>query len=199
MTIRFAPLTREETLQQYPSYFREDITCFLILKESLSLGHEASRDWDPVGLYGLIDRGVDPKTGERLGEGFLTVFPKFRFQILNKTFLQSLFDHAFTSGFQTVYTWTRLPSWQKVLQRFEREGIHLLKTSPPWDSDQTKIWFVKEQPQHQPHNRDEQQHQPHAQAQPQLKKQDPKKGQKKGQKKGHEKGQEKGESHVFWW
>ena len=160
----FQQLTPEETLQQYPSYFRQDITCFLILKERLSLGQEESTDWDPVGLYGLIDRGLDSKTGSRLGEGFLTVFPKFRFRVLNKTFLQSLFDHAFTSGFQTVYTWTHLPSWQKVLRRFEHGGIHLLKTSPPWDSDPTKMWFVKEQ------------HQLHDQDQPQLKKQAPKKG-----------------------
>ena len=155
MTLLFQRLTGEETHTLYPAYYRRDITCFSIIKESAC-----------VGLYGLIDRGVHPDTGNRLGEGFLTVFPKFRFQILNKTFLHSLFDHAFTSGFQTVYTWTRLPSWQKVLQRFEREGIHLLKTSPPWDSDPTKIWFVKEQPQQQPHDRD----------QPQLKKQAPKKG-----------------------
>jgi hypothetical protein len=159
MTLVFQRLTGEETHTLYPAYYRRDITCFSIIKERTC-----------VGLYGLIDRGVDPKTGERLGEGFLTVFPKFRFQILNKTFLQSLFDHAFTSGFQKVYTWTRLPSWQKVLQRFERGGIHLLKTSPPWDSDPTKMWFVKEQP--QPHD----QHQLHDQDQPQLKKQDPKKG-----------------------
>ena len=151
----FEELTAEETRNLYPTYSRRDITCFSIIKDGYC-----------VGLYGLIDRGFDKNTGRHIGEGFLNIFPDFRFQILNKTFLQSLFDHALATGFQKVYTWTRLPSWQKVLQRFERWNIHLLETSPPWDSDQTKMWFVKEQPHNQDHEQDQQL----------LKKKDPKKG-----------------------
>ena len=129
----FEDLTAEETRNLYPSYSRRDITCFSIIKDGFC-----------VGLYGLIDRGIDPNTGGRLGEGFLTVFPAFRFQILNKTFLQSLFDHALATGFQKVYTWTRLSSWKKLLERFEPLGIHQLDIPPPWDSDPSKVWFVKE-------------------------------------------------------
>ena len=139
--LSFEELTEEEARNLYPSYCRRDITCFSMIKDGFC-----------VGLYGLIDRGIDPKTGGRLGEGFLTIFPDFRFQILNKTFLQSLFDHALATGFQKVYTWTRLPSWQKVLRRFERWGIHHLETPPAWDSDPSKVWFVKER---FPENREE--------------------------------------------
>ena len=163
ITHRFIPLSPEETLKDYPGYFREDITCFLILKENQLVDL-------PVGLYGLIDRGVDPETGDRLGEGFLTVFPKFRFRVLNKTFFKALFDHAITTGFQKVYTWTRWKSWATVLQRFASLGIKHLESPPPWDSDQTKVWFVKEQP--------------HDQDQQPLKKKDPKK---------------RGDRHVFRW
>jgi hypothetical protein len=133
MTIRFIPLTKEETLQDYPQYVREDIACFLILKDN-----------QPGGLYGLIDRGVDQETGSRLGEGFLTIFPAFRFQVIGKEFLRCLFDHPFQYGFQKVYTWTRLSSWQKLFGRFKSLGIHRLEMSPPWDTDPTKGWFVKE-------------------------------------------------------
>jgi hypothetical protein len=132
MTIRFIPLTKEETLKDYPRYFREDVRCFLILK-----------DETPVGLYGLIDRGVD-EVNIHQGEGFLTIFPAFRFRVMSRDFLQGLFDHAFTSGFQKVYTWTRLKSWATVLHRFTALGITCLQTPPPWDSDPSKIWFVKE-------------------------------------------------------
>ena len=159
----FIPLSPEETLKDYPGYFREDITCFLILKENQLVDQPVGL---PVGLYGLIDRGIDPETGDRLGVGFLTVFTKFRFRVLNKTFLQSLFDHAFTTGFQKVYTWTRWKSWATVLQRFASLGIKHLQSPPPWDSDQTKVWFVKEQPHNQDHEQDQQP----------LKKKDPKKG-----------------------
>ena len=151
MTHRFIPLSPEEILKDYPGYFREDITCFLILKDN-----------QPVGLYGLIDRGIDPETGERLGEGFLTLFPAFRFRVLSKPFLKALFDHAFTTGFQKVYTWTRWKSWATVLQRFASLGIKHLQSLPSWDSDQTKMWFVKEQP--------------YDQDQQPWKKKDPKKG-----------------------
>jgi len=140
-TLSFEELTAEETRNLYPSYCRRDITCSSIIK-----------DGGCVGLYGLIDLGIDPKTGGRLGEGFLTVFPNFRFQILNKTFLQSLFDHALATGFQKVYTWTRLTSWKKLLERFEPLGIHQLDIPPLWDSDPSKVWFVKEQ---SPENRKE--------------------------------------------
>ena len=133
ITHRFIPLSPEETLKDYPGYFREDITCFLILKDN-----------QPVGLYGLIDRGIDPETGERLGEGFLTLFPTFRFRVLSKPFFKALFDHAITTGFQKVYTWTRWKSWATVLQRFASLGIKHLQSPPPWDTDPTKSWFVKE-------------------------------------------------------
>ena len=147
----FEELTAEETRNLYPSYSRRDIVCFSIIKDGFC-----------VGLYGLIDRGIDPKTGGRLGEGFLTVFPNFRFQILNKTFLQSLFDHALATGFQKVYTWTRLPSWQRVLKRFESCGIHHLETPPAWDSDPSKVWFVKEQEQQKEPEKRPQEKQPKA-------------------------------------
>lgn len=136
MTTRFIPLTPEETRKHYPRYFREDITCFRILK-----------DQTPVGLYGLIDHGIDPLTKARQGEGFLTIFPAFRHRTLSKGFFLKLFDHAFDSGFEVVYTWTRLLSWQKVLRRFEPLGIHRMETPPSWDLDldPTKVWFVKEE------------------------------------------------------
>ena len=138
MTTRFIPLTPEETLKHYPRYFREDITCFQILKDQI-----------PVGLYGLIDRGIDPLTQARQAEAFLTIFPAFRYRTLSKGFFLKLFDHAFDSGFDVVYTWTKLPSWQKVFERFTSLGIHHLETPPPWnlnpsDQDPTKVWFVKE-------------------------------------------------------
>jgi len=152
MTLRFIPLSANETLKDYPQYFREDITCFLILKDQ---PHDSGK---LVGLYGLIDRGIDPIAKVPQAEAFLTIFPEFRYRTLSKGFFFKLFDHAFDSGFDKVYTWTRLPSWQKVLGRFEVLGIHRLETSPPWDLDppdldppnldspesDPKVWFVKE-------------------------------------------------------
>jgi len=153
-TTRFIPLSANETLKDYPQYFREDITCFLILKDQ---PHDSGK---LVGLYGLIDRGVEKSQSgnDRIGEAFLTIFPAFRYRTLSKGFFLNLFDHAFDSGFDKVYTWTRLPSWQKVLGRFEVLGIHRLETSPPWDlhppdldppnldspDSGPKVWFVKE-------------------------------------------------------
>jgi len=133
MTTHFIPLTREETRKKHPQYVRDDSTCFEILKNHT-----------PVGLYGLIDHGIDPLTKVRQGEGFLTIFPAFRYRILSKGFFLKLFDHALESGFEVVYTWTRLPSWQKLLGRFRSLGIHRLDEPPPWDSDPTKVWFVKQ-------------------------------------------------------
>ena len=135
MTVRFIPLAQEETRKWHPQYVRDDITCFEILKNQI-----------PVGLYGLIDHGIDPLTKAHQGEGFLTIFPAFRYRTLSKGFFLALFDHAFDSGFGKVYTWTRLSSWQKVLGRFTSLGIHRLETPPLWDLDldPTKIWFVKE-------------------------------------------------------
>jgi len=132
MTTRFISLTQEETRKNYPRYFREDIACFEILKDQI-----------PVGLYGLIDRGIDPITKAHQAEAFLTIFPAFRYRTLSKGFFLKLFDHAFDSGFDKVYTWTRLPSWQKVLGRFEPLGIQRLDRPPLWDLDPGKVWFVK--------------------------------------------------------
>ena len=140
-TLYFEELTAEETRNLYPSYSRRDITCFSIIKDGFC-----------VGLYGLIDRGFDKNTGRHIGEGFLTIFPDFRYRILGKGFFLALFDHAFSSGFEIVYTWTRLTSWKKLLERFEPLGIHQLETPPSWDSDPSKVWFVKEQ---SPENRKE--------------------------------------------
>jgi len=146
MSIRFIPLSPQQTLKHYPQYSRRDITCFSIIKDGYC-----------VGLYGLIDRGFDKNTGRHIGEGFLTIFPDFRYRILGKGFFLALFDHAFSSGFEVVYTWTRLTSWKKLLERFEPLGIHQLDTPPPWDldppdADPKKVWFVKEQ---SPENREE--------------------------------------------
>ena len=144
----FEELTAEEIQNLYPSYSRRDITCFSIVKDGFC-----------VGLYGLIDRGFDKNTGRHMGEGFLTIFPDFRCRILGKGFFLALFDHAFTSGFDKVYTWTRLTSWKKLLERFEPLGIHRLETPPSWsldpqsldpqsldssDRDSTKVWFMKQ-------------------------------------------------------
>ena len=109
MTIRFQKLSPEEITKNHPSYYRDDIACFLILKEGTPAGAA------PAGLYGLIDRGLEPVTKARQAEAFLTIFPAFRHRILGKSFFLSLFDHAFSSGFQKVYTWTRLTSWKKLL------------------------------------------------------------------------------------
>jgi len=135
MTLRFIPLTQEETRKWHPQYVRDDITCFEILKNQI-----------PVGLYGLIDRGVEKSQSgnDRIGEAFLTIFPAFRYRTLSKGFFLKLFDHAFDSGFDKVYTWTRLPSWQKVFERFEPLGIERLNRPPLWDLDPGKVWFVKE-------------------------------------------------------
>jgi hypothetical protein len=81
----------------------------------------------------------------RQGEAFLTIFPAFRYQLFSKRFFLALFDHAFTSGFDKVYTWTRWKSWATVLHRFTALGITPLQTPPPWDDDPTKVWFVKDQ------------------------------------------------------
>ncbi len=146
------PLTYQEILQHYPRYAREDIQCFLIVKNS------PNRCREPVGLYGLIDRGVDSRTGENLGEGFLTIFPAFQFRVLSKHFFTALFDHALSMGFAKVYTWTRLKSWQKLFQRFETLGIERLDHLPGWDEESedstkenssqvpamnAKVWFSK--------------------------------------------------------
>jgi hypothetical protein len=138
MAIRFQKLSPAEITKNHPSYYREDIVCFLILKGGT-----------PAGLYGLIDRGVEPVTKARQAEAFLTIFPAFRHRILGKSFFLNLFDHAFSSGFQKIYTWTRLTSWQKLLDRFEPLGIQRLDVPPPWDSDprdagRTKVWFAKD-------------------------------------------------------
>ncbi|RZI46638.1 hypothetical protein [Candidatus Finniella inopinata] len=143
MTITFQNLSPEDVCTNHPRYYRTDITCFLILKDQISA--RAS----PAGLYGLIDRGIDPVTNVREAEAFLTIFPAFRHQILGKGFFLGLFDHAFKSGFEKVYTWTRLTSWQKLLDRFEPLSIHRLETPPAWsldssDIDPTKVWFLKQ-------------------------------------------------------
>ena len=149
MRVKFVPLTYQETLQHYPRYAREDIQCFLIVMDALNPCRE------PVGLYGLIDRGVDSRTGESLGEGFLTIFPAFRYRVLSQYFFTALFDHALSCGFTKVYTWTRLPSWQKLFQRFETLGIQRLEHPPMWDEESEvdnnaetmttdpKVWFSK--------------------------------------------------------
>ena len=157
-SLHFIPLTLEETRQHYPRYAREDITCFLIVKEKTQKTGKNVPPKGAVGLYGLIDRGVDPLTGESLGEGFLTIFPAFQFRVLNKRFFAALFDHALSCGFAKVYTWTRLKSWQKLFQRFESLGIHRLDSPPPWDEESedstqrnsvqvpamnAKVWFSK--------------------------------------------------------
>lgn len=141
--VSFKKLSPEETLKQYPAYYRDDITCFLIVKD------QTHGEAIPVGLYGLIDHGLDQKTGNRIGEGFLTIFPDFRFRVIGKAFLQKLIAHPFEQGFEVVYTWTRLRSWAQVFDRLASLGVHRLDTDPPWDNDgsehdQTKIWFVKE-------------------------------------------------------
>jgi len=133
MTLHFIPLSANETLKDYPQYFREDSTCFQILKNQTS-----------IGLYGLIDRGIDPIAKVPQAEAFLTIFPAFRYRTLSKGFFLNLFDHAFDSGFDKVYTWTRLPSWQKLFERFEPLGIERLNRPPLWDLDSGKVWFVKE-------------------------------------------------------
>ena len=138
MTLSFQRLSPEQTRQHYPRYAREDIECFLIVKDAPNSCSE------PMGLYGLIDRGVDKMTGERHGEGFLTIFPAFQFRVLNQRFFVALFDHALSCGFAKVYTWTRLKSWQKLFQRFESLGVQRLDTPPPWDGDGSKLWFVKQ-------------------------------------------------------
>ncbi len=153
--LHFIALTPEETRHHYPQYFREDITCFLIVKgkprgfqsvQNSSSHFQESQKTEtiPVGLYGLIDRGVDSRTGESLGEGFLTIFPAFRYRVLSKCFFAALFDHALSCGFAKVYTWTRLKSWQKLFQRFESLGIQCLDMPPPWNRDGSKLWFVKQ-------------------------------------------------------
>ena len=153
MTITFQKLSPESVRKNYLPYYRDDITCFLILKDQTPAGA------DPAGLYGLIDRGMDPLTKERQAEAFLTIFPDFRHRVLGKGFFLSLVDHAFASGFEKVYTWTRLTSWKKLLDRFEPLGIHRLETPPSWslnpqgldpksldssDDDPTKVWFMKQ-------------------------------------------------------
>ena len=153
MTIIFQKLSPEEVRNNYSRYYGPNITCFLILKDS------PLEDPVGVGLYGLIDRGLDPLTKGRQAEAFLTIFPDFRFRVLGKSFFLGLFDHAFASGFDRVYTWTRLTSWQKLLNRFEPLGIHRLETPPSWsldssdlnpqgldssDDDPTKVWFMKQ-------------------------------------------------------
>lgn len=139
MTIQFQRMNPEYIRQNHPRYYRDDITCFLILKDF------PLEDPVGVGLYGLIDHGIDPPTRGRQAEAFLTLFPAFRYQVLGKGFFLSLFDHAFKSGFEVVYTWTRLTSWKKVFQRFQSVGIHQLSYPPFWDNDLTKVWFAKEQ------------------------------------------------------
>ncbi len=143
MTIQFQRMNPDYIRQNHPRYYREDITCFLILKDSPLEGPV------DVGLYGLINRGIDPLTQTRQAEAFLTIFPAFRYQVLGKGFFLGLFDHAFKSGFDKVYTWTRLTSWQKLLDRFEPLGIHRLQTPPSWsldssDCNPTKVWFSKD-------------------------------------------------------
>lgn len=152
--LHFIALTLEEIRQHYPRYAREDIQCFLVVKDAPNSCSE------PVGLYGLIDRGGDTMSGARQGEGFLTIFPAFQFRVLNKRFFAALFDHALNMGFAKVYTWTRLKSWQKLFQRFEGWGIERLESPPPWDEERgengkadcraqvpsmnAKVWFVKQ-------------------------------------------------------
>jgi hypothetical protein len=143
MTITFQKLSPESVRKNYLPYYRDDITCFLILKDQIPAGAA------PAGLYGLIDRGIDPVTRVRQAEAFLTIFPAFRYRVLGKGFFLSLFDHALKSGFDAVYTWTRLSSWQKLLDRFEPLGIHRLDVPPSWSLDSLdpapmKVWFAKD-------------------------------------------------------
>lgn len=120
----FEPACSEEIKYTYPSLFREDALYFYIVKNS-----------EIAGLYSIIDREVGN------AEVFMTIFEKYRFKIINKSTLDMIINTPFELGFTQVWSWTRLASWIRLLQRLE----NIESIAPPfWDAeDTTKIWFRK--------------------------------------------------------
>lgn len=114
----------DEIKHTYPSLFREDALYFFIVKSD-----------EIAGLYGIIDR----KNGH--SEVFMTIFEKYRFKIINKSTLDLIINTPFKLGFTQVWSWTRLPSWRRLLQRLKNVESAF---PPSWDAeDTTKNWFRK--------------------------------------------------------
>lgn len=124
MSAYFIPLEKELIKTHVPKLFREDAQYFSIVKDGKN-----------TGIYGIIDRDFGN------AEVFMTIFKEYRFKILNKKTLDLVINTPFDFGYNQVWSWTRLASWVRLLQRIKNVEL----TAPPlWDlADDTKIWFRK--------------------------------------------------------
>lgn len=89
-----------------------------------------------TGIYGIVDR----KKGKC--EVFLTIFKNFRNKTLNKYLIHDMIVKPIQYGYREIWTWTKLRSWQILLEHFSKEGVNK-SNLPPWDQDSSKIWYKK--------------------------------------------------------
>lgn len=122
--ISFKLACSEDIKHRYSHLYREDSLYYFIVKKD-----------EIAGLYGIIDR----KNSH--AEVFMTIFEKYRFKIINKATLDLIINTPFKLGFTQVWSWTRLASWRRLLQRLKDIES---AASPSWDAeDITKSWFKK--------------------------------------------------------
>lgn len=115
-------------------------------KSEIYLNHNASYHDDAIYykiskndkflcIYGIISR--EDKTGEAFW-----VMDSFNGKVFSKDFFKELFKHLFSLQYKEIYTWTRCRRLVNIFGRFNDLGIEEAKC-PHWDSDPTKIWFMK--------------------------------------------------------
>ena len=93
------------------------------------------RDGEEGGLYAITDCDLGR------AEVFLTVFPKFRFKIINKSTINFMMNKPFSYGFTEVWTWTTWKSWIKLMERLD--GVERQEHGPSWSQDTNKTWFKR--------------------------------------------------------
>ena len=124
MMILFEEIDQSIIVNTYPSYAHHKARYFKITKDNKILC-----------FYGIIAHT------DEIGEAFL-MMKTCHGKVLTKEFFVGLFHHAFSLGYKEIYTWTK---WHKLIRLFERfRKFGIIQTEcPPWDADETKVWFLK--------------------------------------------------------
>lgn len=122
--ITFHEIDKQFIQDKYPKYFHEHGMYFRIIKDKCDLC-----------IYGIIIYS------ENICESFW-IMESFIKNAFTKEFFIALFKHLFGLGFKEIYTWTRCRKIIKTFKHFKAYGIEET-TSPSWDGDSTKTWFVK--------------------------------------------------------
>jgi len=124
MIFFFHEISSLETKQSFPDFWDENGKFFII-----------ERDGEEAGLYAITDCDLGR------AEVFLTVFPKFRFNIINKSTINFMMNKPFSYGFTEVWTWTTWKSWIKLMERLD--GVERQEHGPSWSQDTNKTWFKR--------------------------------------------------------